>query len=60
MILVPKKESYGTKKSMKYFIRYDNNDVIRSLCIKLLQMIGYVKYFGSNKTRSVKAVKKVR
>ena len=41
-ILVSKKESYGTKKSLKYFIGY-NDDVIRPLCIKLPQMIGYVK-----------------
>ena len=33
-ILISKKESYGTKKSFKFF---------RRLCIKVLQMIGYVK-----------------
>ena len=38
-ILVSKKESYGTKKSFKYFIEYNDEDVIRQLCIKLLQMI---------------------
>ena len=26
-ILVSKKESYGTKKSLKYFIEYNNDDV---------------------------------
>ena len=52
-ILVSKKESYGTKKSLKYFIGY-NDDVIRPLCIKLPQMIGYVKNFDSNKTTSFK------
>ena len=41
-ILVSKKESYGTKNSLKYFIGYNDNDVIRPLCIKLPQMIGYV------------------
>ena len=40
-ILVSKKESYGTKNSLKYFIGY-NDDVIRPLCIRLPQMIGYV------------------
>ena len=46
-ILVSKKESYGTKNSLKYFIGY-NDDVIRPLCIKLPQMTGYVKHFDSN------------
>ena len=52
-ILVSKRESYGTKNSLKYFIGY-NDDVIRTLCIKLPQMIGYVKCFDSNKTMSLK------
>ena len=53
-ILVSKKESYRTKNSLKYFIDYNNDNVIRSLCIKLPQMIGYVKHFDSNKTMSFK------
>ena len=44
-ILVSKKESYGTKNSLKYFIGYNDDDGIRPLCIKLPQMIGYVKHF---------------
>ena len=52
-ILVSKKESYGKKKSLKYFIGY-NDDVIRPLCLRLPQMIGYVKHFDSNKTMSFK------
>ena len=44
-ILFPKKESYGTKNSLKYFIGYNDDDVIRPLCIKLPQMIGYIKHF---------------
>ena len=54
-ILVSKKESYGTKNSLKYFIGYNDGDVIRPLCIILPQMIGYVKHFDSNKTMSFKA-----
>ena len=42
-ILVSKKEPYGTKNALKYFIRYNDNDVIRHLCVTLLQMTGYVK-----------------
>ena len=52
-ILVSKKESYGTKNSLKYFIGY-SDDSIRPLCIILTQMIGYVKHFDSNKTMSFK------
>ena len=53
-ILVSKKESYGTKHSLKYFIGYNDGDVIRPLCILLPQMIGYVKHFNSHKTMSFK------
>ena len=53
-ILVSTKESYGTKNSLKYFTGYNDDDVIRPLCIKLPQMIGYVKHFDSNKTMSFK------
>ena len=42
-ISVSKKESYGTKNLFKFFIGYNDNDVIRPLCIRLPQMIGYVR-----------------
>ena len=45
------------RSSFKYFLGYnedDDDDMIKPLCIKLPQMIGYVKYFGSNKTMSFK------
>ena len=51
-ILVSKKESYGTKNSSKYFIGYNDGDVIRPLRIILSQMIGYVKHFDRNNTMS--------
>ena len=57
-ILVSKKEPYGKKSSLKYFIGYDDNDDIRPLCIKLSQMIGYAKYVDSNKTMSFKVINK--
>ena len=44
-ILVSKEEPYGTKNSFKYFIGYNDYDVIRPLCIKLSQRTGYVKTF---------------
>ena len=53
-ILVSKKESHGTKNSLKYFIGYNHDDVIRPLCIKLPHMIGYVKDFDRSKTMSFK------
>ena len=53
-ILVSKEEPYGTKSSFKYFIGYNDNDVIRSLYIKLLQMNGYVWKFEGNTTMSFK------
>ena len=56
-ILISKKEPYGEKSSFKYFLGYsddNDDDVIRPLCIKVHQMIGYVKHFDSNKTMSFK------
>ena len=53
-ILVSKEEPYGAKKSFKYFTGYDDNDVIRPLCMKLPQMIGYVRKFEGNTTMSFK------
>ena len=47
-ILVSKKEPYGTKNSFKYFIGYNDNDIIRPLCIRLPQMTGYVRKFNEN------------
>ena len=43
IILVSKEEPYGTKNLFKYFIGYNDNDVIRPLCVKLSQMTGYAK-----------------
>ena len=49
-ILVSKKEPYGTENSNKYFIGYNDNDNIRSLCIRLPQMTGYAGKFNGNST----------
>ena len=46
--LVSKEEPHGTKNLFKHFIGYDDNDVIRPLCIKLPQMTGYVRKFEGN------------
>ena len=47
-ILVSKKELYGTKKALKYFLGYNDNDIIRQLCLSFPQMIGYAKKIDKN------------
>ena len=42
-ILLSKKEPYGAKNALKYFIGYNHNYVNRPLCLRLAQMTGYVK-----------------
>ena len=54
-ILVSKKEPCGTKNALKYFIGYNDNGVIRPLCVRLPQMTGYVKKFAENITMSFRA-----
>ena len=39
-ILVSKEKPYGIKDSFKYFIGYNDNDIIRPLCVRLTQMTG--------------------
>ena len=51
-ILVSKKESHGNKNLLKYFIEYNDNDIIRPLCIRLPQMTGYARKFDENATIS--------
>ena len=51
-ILVSKKETYVNKNSFKYFIGYNDNDIIRPLCIRLPQMTGYARKFDENATMS--------
>ena len=41
-VLVSKKEPYGKNNSLIYFIGYNDNDVIRPLCLKLSKMTGYI------------------
>ena len=51
-ILVSKKESYGNKNSFKCFIGFNDNDIIRPLCIRLSQMTRYARKFDENATMS--------
>ena len=48
-ILVSKKEQYGKYNSFKYFIGYNDNDVIRPLYLFLSQTTGYTNKFDKNK-----------
>ena len=43
------KETYGTKNALKYFIGYNDNDVIRPLCLRLPQMTGYATKFNKRR-----------
>ena len=47
-ILVSKKEPYGTENSFKYFVGYNDNDVIRPLRVRLPQITGYARRFDEN------------
>ena len=53
-----KKESYGTKNALKYFIGYNDNDVIRPLCLRFPQMTGYTKKLNENATMSYRVSNK--
>ena len=48
-ILVSKKEQYGKHNSFKYFIGYNDNNVIRPLYLFLSQTTGYINKFDKNK-----------
>ena len=51
---VSKEERYGAKNSFNYFIGYNDNDVIRLLCIKLPQMTGSITKSEANTRMSFK------
>ena len=44
-----KKEQYSKNNSFIYFLGYNDNDVIRPLCLKLSKMTGYINKFDENK-----------
>ena len=43
---------------VKYFIGYNDNDVIEPLCLRLPQVTGYAKEFNENATMFFRANKK--
>ena len=56
-ILVSKKETYGKYNSFKYFIGYDDNNVIRPLYLFLSQTTGYINKFEKNKITMSRMIK---
>ena len=56
-ILVSKKEPYGKNNSLIYFIGYNDNDVIRPLCLKLSKMTGYINEFNENKNTIIMSLR---
>ena len=48
-ILVSQKEPYNKNNSLIYFIGYNDNDVIRPLCLRLSKTTGYINEFNENK-----------
>ena len=54
-LLVSKKEPYSTKNSLKYFIGYNDNDVVRPLCVRRPQMTGYARKLDENATMPFRA-----
>ena len=53
-ILISKKEPYGTNNTIIYFIRYNDNDVIRPLCLKLSKVTGYIRKLKENITMALR------
>ena len=51
-ILVSKKESYINKNSYKYFIGYNDNDIISPICTKLPHITEYVREVDENAAMS--------
>ena len=48
-ILDSKKEQYGKRNSFKYFIGYNDNDIIRPLFLFISQTTRYIIKFDKNK-----------
>ena len=52
-----KKTHIAQKNSFKYFIGYNDNDVIRPLCLKLSKMTGYINEFNENKNTIIMSLR---
>ena len=56
-ILVCKKEPYNKNNSLIYFIGYNDNDVIRPLCLTLSKRTGYINEFNENKNTIIMSLR---
>ena len=52
-ILVSQKEPYNKNNSLIYFIGYNDNDVIRPLCLRLSKTTGYINEFNENENTMI-------
>ena len=52
-ILVSKKETYGKYNSLKYFIAYNDNGVIRPLYLKFSKMTGYINELNNKNKNKI-------
>ena len=52
-IMVSKKVSYGKNNSFRYFIGYNDNDIIRPLFVKLPQTTSYINKFKDKITKII-------
>ena len=59
-IFASKKEKYGKYNSFKYFIGYNDNDVIRPLYLFLSQTTGYINKFDKNKIKMSLMIKDIQ
>ena len=50
--LVSKKETYSKDTSLIYFIGYNDNDVIRPLCLRLSQMTDYINKVNNKNNKN--------
>ena len=56
-ILVSKKEPYGKNNSLIHFIGYNDNDVIRPLCLKLSKTTDYINEFNESKNTIIMSLR---
>ena len=59
-ILVSKKEQYGKYNSFKYFIGYNDNNVMKPLYLFPSQTTGYINKFDRNKITMSLMIKDVQ
>ena len=59
-ILVSKKEQYGKYNSSKYFVGYNDNDVIRPLYLFISQTTEYINKFEKKKITMSPMIKDIQ